>query len=519
MTGMTRRRLAIAAAAVLVCAGPAPRAQQGATPEVLAQRQLSSGRIFLSQGKFAEALQDFRTVAETYAATTVADDALLELARFYFERRDTPADALTAVDAIIKKYPTSNSAPDAHVLSGRLALRRSHQPADLDAALADFERVIRLFPGSDAVPRAHAFAGEALALGRRYNEALVHLGRVGVEYPTDPAAAAAAITSSGIRVALGDPVSAMEELQQVRNRWPADPIAADALDRLTLLHRLYLRTRAGAAYALTTDTIGPAKLENVTGVAASGGAIYWAGETAIGVAGGAGTAAPPAVAKARGLALDRSGRLVVLDAGSLRLPAGDPLVLSVTRPNGTAEPLARLDAAAQLSNGDWLVVDDNEKGILRYDRAGTFVGVFAPGRVTRLALNGFDETAALDRDQKAIVILDPAGKTLAKIPFKTTTYELPNPEDVAFDSYGHLYVLDRGALAIFTPFPPADVTAVAPLTSAPGPAAAPTYRLLTLYAEPERTAGAFRRATSFAIDPSGAAFLYDDRAQRILVYR
>ena len=52
------------------------------------------------------------------------------------------ADITTlAVDAIVKKYATSDSAPEAYVLAGRLALARSHQGADLDSALANFERV------------------------------------------------------------------------------------------------------------------------------------------------------------------------------------------------------------------------------------------------------------------------------------------------------------------------------------------------------------------------------------------
>ena len=41
--------------------------------------------------------------------------------------------ATAAVDDILKKYATSNSAPDAYVIAGRLALSRSHQQVDLDA--------------------------------------------------------------------------------------------------------------------------------------------------------------------------------------------------------------------------------------------------------------------------------------------------------------------------------------------------------------------------------------------------
>ena len=45
------------------------------------------------------------------------------------------------------------------------------------------------------------------------------------------------------------------------------------------------------------------------------------------------------------------------------------------------------------------------------------------------------------------------------------------------------------------------------------------YHLLTVYSEPEKSPGAFRKATAFAIDRTGTVYLYDDHAQRILVYR
>src|SRR5262245_16140637 len=143
----------VASAAILV-------AQSAGSAEDVARRQLASGRAFARQGNYTEALRDFRTVADSYGLTSVADDALLEIARYYLDIAPDPTEAAKAVDAILKKYPTSNSAPDAYVMAGRLTLSRSHLPADLDAALANFERVPRLFPSSDAVPRSLSLAGE-----------------------------------------------------------------------------------------------------------------------------------------------------------------------------------------------------------------------------------------------------------------------------------------------------------------------------------------------------------------------
>jgi hypothetical protein len=55
----------------------------------------------------------------------------------------------------------------AYVMAGRLAINKGRAAADVEAALASYERVPRLFPGSEAVGRGqllrrqHALAGPA----------------------------------------------------------------------------------------------------------------------------------------------------------------------------------------------------------------------------------------------------------------------------------------------------------------------------------------------------------------------
>ena len=76
--------------------------------EDVARRQLESGRSFARQGNYAEALKDFRSVADTHAATSVADDALLEIARYYLDVADDQKETAAAVDRILTKYATSD---------------------------------------------------------------------------------------------------------------------------------------------------------------------------------------------------------------------------------------------------------------------------------------------------------------------------------------------------------------------------------------------------------------------------
>jgi TolA-binding protein len=493
-----------------------------ATEEDVARRQLENGRANARRGNYKEALVDFKNVAETYARTSLADNALLEIARYYLDVAGDQKLAATAVDDIIKKYPLSDSAPDAYVMAGRIALAHSHQQADLDTALASFDRVSTLFPTAEAVPRALRMAGDTLWFAGRLDEALANLGRVDLEYPTSPAAAEAHLSAGRVLLSLGDPISAMDELQQVRNRWPNTPEAALALSRISLLHRLYVRSMTGPAWVVATDPVGPPKLESVVGLAVVGGArLYWATESGVGAVTSTSGEIMPTVAKPRSLFLDTLGNLIVADSGVLRPMTGQPMLLMLPRSDGTQEALSKPDGVVQLSNSEYLVMDGNGKNIQRYDRAGTYKGPFAASKADHLAINAVDEVAALDRDQKGVVLYDGQGKTVGKIPFKAAGYDLQNPQDLAYDAFGHLYVLDRGAIAVFSPYP------AAPAAAAPGAAPAPAagaprlvnYRLVTLFAEPEKSLAGFHKALAFAVDQSGVVYVADDSVKRILVYR
>lgn len=518
---MTRRIGSILVASVSLTAGLWAQAPAPGNEDV-AKRQLESGRSFARQGNYTEALKDFRAVADTHATTSVADNALLEIARYYLDIVNDTKQATAAVDAILSKYPTSDSAPDAYVMAGRLALSRGHQAADLDAALANFDRVFRLFPNSDAVPRSLLFAGETHWYARRYDDALASYGRLTADYPTSTSTPDAYLGAGRVLVSLGRPVLAMEELQQIRNRWPATEAAKTALSRITLLNRLFVRGRSQAAFALTTENVGPAKLQNVVGLASTAaGAVYVATELGITPIAAPAGAKAPGSARPRGLAIDTGGNLIGIESNAVRSAAGDAVNFSVPQSSGGTKPLVKIDAAAQLSNGDWIVMDDDERGLQRFSRTGTYANVFSAIKTPRLAVNAIDDVAVIDRDGKTITILDATGKVVGRIPFKGASYDLPNPEDLAFDSFGHLYVLDRGAIAVFSPYPVPAATGAAP-PAPPAPAAGPrtvSYSLVTQFTSPEKDPAAFRKATAFAVDPSGAVFLYDDRAQRVMVYR
>ena len=75
------------------------------------------------------------------------------------------------------------------------------------------------------------------------------------------------------------------------------------------------------------------------------------------------------------------------------------------------KPLEEIPSVVALSTGHRIVVDKNEKTVIRYSPDGRYLGPFVPAINTeRLAVNGLDDVAMIDKDAKAINILDRDGK-------------------------------------------------------------------------------------------------------------
>ena len=184
--------------------------------------------------------------------------------------------------------------------------------------------------------------------------------------------------------------------------------------------------------------------------------------------------------EARGLAVEENGRVVLVQkAGCSR--KGEPGTPRLARHADRAEG-GRPDQGDRRHVGDRRCSRPasgssrtaDQRAVFRFDRDGKFVGPFAAFRANRLAVGPGDQVALLDRDNNTISIYDRAGKPAAPIQARAAGKALEKPVDLAYDSMGHLYVLDRAAVAVF----------------------APDGKFVTSFAAPEKTAGAFRDAAA-----------------------
>jgi len=399
--------------------------------------------------------------------------------------------------------PASEDSARRQYQAGLTFLREGKYPD----ALRDLQAVVdalSAFPGSDLLPAAMYYGGEALRLRRLDEEAIVRYQQVTTGFPRSAWAAQALIGEARCLVATGRPQPAMGRLQRVRERFPGTPEASRAIALNTVLYRLYLRAPAQAPYQLGARSLaGPAgKLKDIEALALDGdGQVLAVGAAAVFVFDPSGKALPSIRAvEPRSVSVDPGGRPLISHKGGV-LAGGRNLLLSLTRPDGSVRPLKEVVAAAATPSGDLLVADRDAKAIVRFSPAGQFLGPFAAVNARRLAVDATGLTAALEEDGGAIVILEPDGMLRTRLASRGPGFEFERPVDLAFDPFGHLYVLDRnqGAVVIFR--------------------LQPQIEVLATFALPQGSPGSFRKATAFALDAAGRLFVYDEDAEKIQVYQ
>ena len=491
--GMVAR---VCIAMMLLCA------TAGAQSDEAAARQLfQNGQSLLGRHQYTDAIAAFNSVLTTAPRSAVADDALYEIARYQLEILADPRTADASADRLLKDYADSDSAPRARVLKGRVALATAATPEQLNAAVATFDRLAESSGDSPAAAEALYYAADAMRLAGRRDEALGRFDEVSRRYASSPVAPRALLASAPLLVAGGQAVRALEVLQRVRNRFPTAPEAAAAGDSITLLYRFYIRAPAQPPYAYSGSMpAGDMKIRDFRDLdVGAGNHLFVVTKSTLVEFGAKGevlssTDAP----NSHGVIIDREGRpITITDEGGLRM-AGQPLLsLTTTRQDGRLEPV-HLDAGVVTSSGNMIVTNRDKKTVVQFSSDGKPKGDFARMiAAKRLAVDGQDQVAALDADSKSVVVFGRDGHIVTRIPERGTGYQFKQPVDIAFDRLGHLYVLDRAAVFVFTP----------------------QNTLLTTISIPEKTPGSFANAEALALDSAARLFVFDSRAALVQVYR
>jgi outer membrane protein assembly factor BamD (BamD/ComL family) len=490
---LARSRLVVA---LLVAAAPALAQSSG--PEEQARRLLEDGRTYRTEGKAKQALDNFNTIVTGFSGTESVDDALLEIGRYHLEVEGDDAKALQAFEQVAKRFPQSDGAPGAYYYLGRLALTRARTSAELDDALAQFNRVQRLYPTSTWVPQALHAAGLAHRKAGRLADAVESARRVAMEYPTSEAAAGAQFEVGEGLALLGDPRAAMEEFQQVRNRFPRSEWAPRALDRITALYRLHGSGKPAFALDSAFAAGSGELLKDVRAILMTPAGTLWIASDkvkSVVPVGPDGKLGPSVSAEeVRSLSLAPQGDLVVAAKAAVRMGARDIRTFSIPGDKpGEVEPVDRIDAAVVTMGGAVLVSDEKRKRVHRYDARYEYKADFPDAKereVTRMLVDSEGGIVVLDRADRSVRVFDETGKLLRSLGPRS---DMRKPLDVAVDAFQNVYVVDEDAGVLVL---------------------SPQGQLLATVGSQELS-----KPKALTVDPAGAILVYDEKAQRILRFK
>lgn len=438
---------------VAALAASPPALAQEASPEVQAQRLLDEGREYWRQGKLKQALDNFQIVSTSFAGTSAEGQALLEIGRYRMEVDDDEKAARAAFEKVSRDHAQSDAAPGGYYYLGLLLLRGSTTPTELDDALAQFSRVATLYPrSSDWVARSLQATAMVHRRANRFQDAVAFNRRVALEYPASDAAPKAQFEAGHALALLGEPRLAMEEFQQVRNRFPESPWAKDALARITALYRLYGADKPAFAHDSSFSLSGGNALKDVRALLAVPDGRLWVASKKVksavafdpsGKMGSSLSAQEP-----RTLSLAPDGRVVFASKTSVRLGPRDlrSFKLPPEKPGDERKPLEKILSAAVTPGDTVLVSDEGNDTVYRFDMNGALLGTFPPRardkrEVIRIVVDGEGAILLLDKKAKTVRVCDESGKTLRTV----GPGGLDKPRDVAIDSVRNIYVADEKA--------------------------------------------------------------------------
>jgi hypothetical protein len=325
----------------------------------------------------------------------------------------------------------------------------------------------------------------------RTDDAIGKYQRVMAEYPASIWAARSALESARSMVGQGKWAPAMRQMQDVYLKFPKTPEAEDALERNTILHRLRLR-QGQPVFRFARTAVSGNSLRRVIDVAVdSATRVYVATRQSLAVFNESGGLVRTEPGELRAFAL-RGDTPTLLFERSLRQGAGALVPILIPDQNRPRE--ADIQAGAIVSDETLLIADRRTKAIHVVSVTGAYQSRFTALDAVRLAVGPQGQVAAIERETQMLWLIGADGKGRA-LPSSGTGYQLRGPMDVAFDPLGHLYVLERDSVIVFTP----------------------AGEFLSVFA-PGVSAGAFRMAVVFDVDTAGRLYVYDEDSERLQVF-
>jgi len=198
----------------------------------MAERLFRSGERAYAGHSYPEALETWNQLIQQVPQSPFAAQALLALARHQMEVEKKPEAAVPFLDKLKSEHLKTSYAGTALLWLGNLKAARSHGPAEIKEAMADYNRAVDLFPDHPLVQEARFQMGLAWKLQGEWARALQSFTEAMRLDPASPFAHKAQLQAAETLDIMGDLNGCLRMLQDLRNRHPETPEAQDALWRI-----------------------------------------------------------------------------------------------------------------------------------------------------------------------------------------------------------------------------------------------------------------------------------------------
>ncbi len=441
-----------------------------------ADRLYREAQRLMEAGQGEDALVELQLLVQQFPDDHLAPRALLRVIELHRARDDHATEA--TIQKLLAEYPRTPESAAAFLLKAEIGIDRARSRADLEEARTVLRRVPLLY-GREAYPeleprqQARIRAGElSLMLGEPDGAVSELLAAVEDEPPSHRTGRARLRLASAL-LEQGEWTAAAEELQRLTGEGTAGTtegdgedgaLAASAEDRaeartlLSLIHRRILRPLAGLNPWTTTSRFSPPGLElrEPTGVAAAADGrilIADAKTQQVALVGADGTVLDKrAMRDARRPGWSPGGTAYVVGDSEIVLPfAGQRTSFLEPRPDKDI-PLKGMLAAERGPFRDWFVITKGVRGLLSYAsrRKGQMLLAVQQPEPEDLAQDTRGRTYLLDRKARQVVRVG-VDRIWDGVVVSSSSWK--RPQALALDRLGNIYVLDRGQrkLEMFDP--------------------------------------------------------------------
>jgi len=206
----------------------------------LAERLYQSGERAYSAKSYKEALDTWGQLLQSDPKSEFAPRALLKLARHQMEVERKPEAAMPYLDRLRSEYIKFPEAAEGFLWRGILLAQQAHRPAELNAAMAEFNRVLDLFPDLPSCGEARFHLGQAWRDQGQWGRALQQFIESFRLHPASSVAPLAMLEAAKALDAMGDLPGCLQMLQRLRTEAPDSPEAREAAwqSAVRVKHRL-----------------------------------------------------------------------------------------------------------------------------------------------------------------------------------------------------------------------------------------------------------------------------------------